>query len=91
MIAVMLTCGLAGIMGVLMVVFLLSSLFSLYCYTRIPTIEAISPDVSEAQDIGLAPRRSCCDELEDIAANVWQGYEARLCRSNSHERRTGWF
>ena len=68
-------CVLPGIMGVIMVVFLLSSLVSLFFYARIPTIDAVSPDVSEAQDMGLAPRRSCCDEMEDIVANVWQGYE----------------
>lgn len=72
----MLTCLSPGLLCVLAVVFLVSSLLSLFYYLHyIPNTSPASTGNSDAD--AAKPHRTCCDEFEDIASNVWAGF--KLC------------
>ena len=76
------TNDIVGIMGVLAVVFFVASALSFYFYTRyIPATCVDLPEAATgdamATGAGLEQRRTCCDEFEDVAANVWSGL--KLC------------
>lgn len=79
----------AAIMGVLAGVFLLTSIFSLYYYNaRIPNTDEAELAAANAADrddvMSRREQRSCCDEFDDIARNIWSGL--KLCWGHSAVR-----
>eukprot|EP00455_Lapot_gusevi_P053331 TRINITY_DN8301_c0_g1_i3.p1 TRINITY_DN8301_c0_g1~~TRINITY_DN8301_c0_g1_i3.p1 ORF type:complete len:603 (+),score=213.55 TRINITY_DN8301_c0_g1_i3:84-1811(+) len=71
----------AGIMGMLAVVFFFASIFSLYHYNRYIPSRRLHVEANDASSLG---NRTCFDEFEEIARNIWLGM--KMCWSHSAVR-----
>jgi hypothetical protein len=60
----------ASILGILAAVFLISTGLSLFFYNYYIPADIVPGSTGEA---GVVAQRSCCDEFEDIASNIWSG------------------
>ena len=75
----------ASILGILAAVFFVSTALSLWYYNAYIPAGTVPGTVGESSSgAAAAQQRTCCDEFEDIARNVWSGLQ--LCWGHKQVR-----